>query len=130
MSENIETVEANVKKYVATWGEPDAETRRKIIAELWSEDAVYKNSAAEFHGLKGIEEAVVEAYDMFMSKGFTTVVGKVDVNHEAVRYTWELYAPGETEPIAEGTQLVTLDEAGRMVRDFQFLDKAPEGLID
>lgn len=127
MSENIE---AMVERYVASWGQEDADIRRQVINELWSPDAVYSNATTEFRGLKGIEEAVTEAWDMFMSKGFTTKVGRVDTHHDAVRYTWELYAPDKSEPVALGTQVVTLDQHGRMLRDFQFVDKAPEGLID
>ncbi|WP_034087449.1 nuclear transport factor 2 family protein [Streptacidiphilus albus] len=125
------TIEETVQKYVASWSEPDPEIRRATVAELWSPDALYKNATTEYPGLKGIEEAVQEVWDLFTSKGFTVSVGRVDANHEAVRYTWELYAPGaDTEPVALGTQVVTLDAAGRMVRDYQFVDKAPEGLID
>ena len=123
-------VDKAVERYVASWGEPDPAVRRGVVAELWSPEAVYKNSTTEYFGLDGIETAVAEAYEMFMSKGYVTKVRAVDTNHEAVRYTWELTAPGGTEPIALGTQIVTLDADGRMVRDHQFLDKAPTGLID
>jgi nuclear transport factor 2 (NTF2) superfamily protein len=124
------SVKEMVGKYVASWGEPDPGIRRQVIAELWSAEAVYANAAAEFRGRDGIEKAVTEAWDMFMSKGFTTRVGRVDAHHDAVRYTWELYAPDGAGPVALGTQVVTLDEQGRMLRDFQFVDRAPEGLID
>lgn len=125
------TIEETVQKYVASWSEPDPAIRRATVAELWSPDALYKNATTEFPGRKGIEEAVQEVWDLFTSKGFTVQVGRVDANHEAVRYTWELFAPGATaEPVALGTQVVTLDAEGRMVRDYQFVDKAPEGLID
>lgn len=125
-----EKIEAAVAKYVASWGEPDPAIRRQAILELWSPEAVYKNAIAEFRGYKGIEEAVAEAWEMFMSKGFTTKVSRVDTHHDAVRYTWELYAPGQEEPVALGTQLTILDGSGRMLHDFQFVDKAPEGLVD
>jgi hypothetical protein len=28
-------------RYVAVWNEPDAEQRRKMIAELWTEDSLH-----------------------------------------------------------------------------------------
>lgn len=116
---------ALVEKYVATWSQPDPEIRRKNIADIWSEDAVYKNATTEYVGRAGIEVAVTEAYDMFVTKGYVIKVAAVDTNHEAVRYTWEMFPPGGTEPEAIGTQVVVLDTDGRMVRDHQFLDKAP-----
>lgn len=123
-------IAANVEKYVGTWSEPDAGKRREILAELWSPNAVYKNPIAEFRGLEGIEDAVTEAYEMFATQGYTFRVGKVDSNHEAVRYSWEMFPAGETEPQVIGTQVVTLDEQGRMERDFQFVDKAPAAMLE
>jgi SnoaL-like domain len=123
-------IEAMVEKYVASWSVPDEETRRGIIAEIWAPDAVYKNPIAEFNGLQGIEDAVTEAYDMFATQGYTFRVAKVDSNHEAVRYTWEMTPAGATEPEVIGTQVVTLDEQGRMQRDFQFVDKAPAAMLE
>lgn len=60
-----------------------------------------------------------------MSKGFRTQVGRIDTHHGVVRYSWELCAPFREEPVALGTQIVTLDEEGRMLSDLQFIDKAP-----
>ncbi|MER6735979.1 nuclear transport factor 2 family protein [Streptomyces puniciscabiei] len=121
-------IEATVEKYVASWMEPDADIRRKVIAELWAEDAVYKNPFVEFRGRKGVEDAVTQAYDLFVTKGATFKVTKVDVSMDAVRYTWEMTFPGATEPEAIGTQVVILDENGLMANDHQFIDKAPTGM--
>jgi hypothetical protein len=126
----VSDIQANVERYVASWAEPDAEIRHKTLAELWAEDAVYKNPIAEFHGLQGIEDAVTEAYDTFATQGYTFRVAKVDSNHEAVRYTWEMTPAGGTEPEVIGTQVVTLDDRGRMQRDFQFVDKAPAAMLE
>lgn len=121
-------IEASVEKYVASWAEPDAELRRKTIAELWVTDAVYKNQIAEYLGLEGIEEAVTEAYDMFATKGYRFNVARVDINHDVVRYVWEMLPPDGDTPEAIGTQVVIVNADGRMVRDHQFVDKAPEGM--
>lgn len=124
---DIETI---VAKYVASWEQPDAGLRREVIAELWAEDAVYRNPIAEFHGRSGIEDAVTEAYDMFVTKGYVFRVAKVDSNHDVVRYTWEMTQVGDTEPEAVGTQVVSLDADGRMLCDHQFVDKAPEAMLE
>ncbi|MFE3186547.1 nuclear transport factor 2 family protein [Streptomyces violascens] len=124
-----EKIEAAVEKYVASWAEPDAGMRRKVIAEIWAEDAIYKNAFVEFHGRKGVEDAVTQAYDLFVAtKGATFKVTKVDISMDAVRYTWEMTFPGAAEPEAIGTQVVILDENGLMANDHQFIDKAPTGM--
>lgn len=126
----MNAIASNVEKYVASWAEPDVELRRKTVAELWAPDAVYKNPIAEFRGLDGIEAAVTEAYEMFATQGYTFRVAKVDSNHEAVRYTWEMFPAGADVPEVIGTQVVTLDAEGRMQRDYQFVDKAPAAMLE
>ncbi|WP_188316781.1 nuclear transport factor 2 family protein [Solihabitans fulvus] len=117
--------ETIVQKYLPTWREPDPEVRAKAIAELWSTDAIYRNATTEYVGRLGIEHAVTEAYETFAVHGCTFRVDSVDTNHEAIRYRWEMLPPGGGEPTAIGTQVVVLDADGLMVRDHQFLDKAP-----
>jgi hypothetical protein len=114
-----------VKKYVATWHEPDPKLRGKAIAELWSDQAMYCNSGAEFHGHKGIEDAVTEAYEAFIQKGYEFRVTKADSNHDTVRYTWEMVPYGGGEVASIGTHFVEFDKEGRMVRDHQFVDMFP-----
>ncbi|MFI6683924.1 nuclear transport factor 2 family protein [Streptomyces sp. NPDC050485] len=121
-------IEATVEKYVASWEEPNAELRRQVISELWAEDAIYKNPFVEFRGRDGVEAAVTQAYDLFVTKGYTFKVVKLDTSQDAVRYTWEMTLPGASEPEAVGTQVVVLDENGRMANDHQFIDKAPTGM--
>ena len=44
--------------YIAVWHEPDAELRRKRIAELWVEDGVQFTQSREIRGHKALEERV------------------------------------------------------------------------
>ncbi|MYS81516.1 nuclear transport factor 2 family protein [Embleya scabrispora] len=123
-------IEAIVEKYVATWAEPDAEIRRKNIAELWAENCVYSNTATVYRGRDGIEEAVTEAYENFVPKGFGFRVARVDATQEAVRYQWEVVPAAGGEPTMTGTQVVIFDADGRMVRDHQFIDKVQADQAD
>jgi nuclear transport factor 2 (NTF2) superfamily protein len=119
-----------VQKYISTWEQPNAELRRKAIAEIWAEDGVYSNAHTVFTGHQGIEEAVTEAYENFVKKGYVFRLAKLDTNHEAIRYTWEMMPAKGDEPDGIGTQVVLLDETGRMICDHQFIDKAPQGEND
>ncbi|GAA3075525.1 hypothetical protein GCM10020000_70900 [Streptomyces olivoverticillatus] len=87
---------------------------------------MYANQGAEFSGHKEIESAVVEAYEQFVKNGdFVFTVAQVDVNHDAVRFTWDMVPPYGGEAASIGTQFFTLGEDGRIVRDYQFIDKVP-----
>jgi uncharacterized protein (TIGR02246 family) len=118
----VSDIEDLVKKYVGTWAEPDPEIRRKTIAELWAEDGTYSSASTVYRGREGIEEAITRTYDHFVPNGFTFRVAKIDTNHEAVRYQWEVLAPGGGEPVMKGTQIVIIGADGLMVRDHQFVD--------
>jgi hypothetical protein len=121
----VTDTEALVKKYVSSWHEPDADSRRKAIAGIWSENGVYSNAGADFHGHEGVFDAVTEAYEAFVKNGYEFQVAKVDTNHDAVRYQWVMAAAGDNEPASIGTHVATLGADGRIVRDYQFIDKAP-----
>jgi hypothetical protein len=109
--------------YVAIWHEPDAEVRRKAIAELWAEDGVYFNSDTEFRGLKGVEDAVTEAYEAFIKNGYVFNVVYVDTNHDAVRYQWKMLPAAGGPPAAIGTHVFTVGADDRIVCDHQFIDQ-------
>ena len=115
-----------VKKYVASWHEPDPELRRAAIAELWSDQAVYRNSGAEFRGHEGIANAVAEAYEAFIRKGYEFKVVKADSNHNAVRYTWEMVPRGGGEVASIGTHFAEFDAQGQIIQDHQFVDMLPK----
>ncbi len=123
-------VRTAVEKYIATWSEPDAGIRAKAIADLWAPQAHYRNQFGEYQGLAGIEQAVGEAYELFATRGFTFEVARVDVNHDVVRWVWHVLPPGGGEPEAIGTQVTELDADGLMVRDHQFVDRAPEAMAE
>src|SRR5579875_2294122 len=57
-----------VQKHVAGWHEADPVLRRAAISELWSDQAVYRNSGTEFRRHEGIANAVTEAYEAFIRK--------------------------------------------------------------
>jgi SnoaL-like domain len=123
-------IQTTVESYIATWSEPDPEIRREAVAELWAEDAFYRNQFGEYHGRAGIERAVGEAYELFATRGFTFTVDRIDVNHDVVRWVWHVLPPGGGAPEAVGTQVVSLDADGRMVRDHQFVDRAPAAMAE
>ncbi|MEE4599336.1 nuclear transport factor 2 family protein [Streptomyces sp. DSM 41524] len=122
----LSNIDDFVERYVAVWNEGDPALRRKGVSEIWADDAVYANQGAEFRGHAGIEAAVTEAYEQFVKNGeYVFKTAKVDENHEAVRFTWDMVPTAGGEPASIGTQLFLVGEDGRIVHDYQFIDKMP-----
>jgi nuclear transport factor 2 (NTF2) superfamily protein len=118
-------IETTIKTFVASWNEPNAEARREAIDQIWASDGVYRNASTEFTGHDGIAEAVNAAYEAFGENGFRFNLAAVDVNHNAVRYRWEMVPVAGGEPDSIGTHVAMLGADGRLVSDHQFIDKAP-----
>ena len=113
-----------IEDWVATWHQSDPELRARAIAALWAEDCVYRNTRAEYHGRAGIEQAVTEAHQHFVADGgYAFRIARVDTNHDAVRYTWEMVPAAGGPPEAIGTHVALTDPDGRLQNDHQFIDK-------
>jgi uncharacterized protein (TIGR02246 family) len=113
-----------VEDWVATWHQPDPELRGRAIARLWAEDCVYRNTRTEYHGRAGIEQAVRQAHERFVAEGgYVFRIARIDTNHEAVRYTWEMVSATGGDAEASGTHVALLDSDGRLQNDHQFVDK-------
>jgi nuclear transport factor 2 (NTF2) superfamily protein len=120
-------INTTIEKFITSWNDPDAAARRQVIDDIWSEDGVYRNVRAEYHGRGGIEEAVTNAYDAFTANGFVFRLASIDTNHDAVRYRWEMVPKAGGEPDSIGTHVAMLGADGRLVSDHQFIDKPPSG---
>jgi nuclear transport factor 2 (NTF2) superfamily protein len=123
----MDSSEAMIEKYVASWNEPDPAERRQVIDDIWSRDGVYRNASTAFEGRDGIEQAVAGAHDAFAANGFRFQVASVQTNHDAVRYQWEMVPAAGGEPDSLGTHVAMLGEDGRLISDHQFIDKPPSG---
>jgi SnoaL-like domain len=112
-----------VERYLATWNETDPAARRKLIDELWAEDASYVDPMAEAHGRDAIDATIAAVQGQFPGLVFTSD-GPVDAHHRQARFTWGL-GPAGAEPIVVGFDVAVTDEDGRLVTVLGFLDKVP-----
>ena len=110
-----------VDRYIAVWHEPDAERRRKRIAELWVEDGVQFTRSREFRGYQALEERVEAAHEEFVKTGGFVFRQSGDVNehHNALMFRWEMVPFTGGEVAAAGTIFLLLDD-GRIRFDYQF----------
>ena len=84
------SIDEMIRSYVASWNESDPAKRDLTIEKTWSPDGIYRNETAEFEGYDGIARAVTAAHDAFVANGFVFTLANVDINHDAIRYRWEM----------------------------------------
>jgi len=127
-------------KYLALWNEPDAHRRRRMIAELWTEDGrhilqppqeiraiaaqpgIGLTAILEARGYEQIEARAASVYEHWVgSEGFS-FRGRDDVERlgDVVKFHWEAVAK-DGEVFAVGLDFLVLAGDGRIARDYTFV---------
>lgn len=117
------TAAALADQYFAMWNETDTDRRAKIIEEAWSTDGAFVDPSFEVSGHEGLSEMVATAHRLFPGHAFA-LTGTIDEHHNRLRWTWHL-AAGDADPVAGGTDVVTLDPEGKIQEVIGFLNFAP-----
>ncbi|WP_067900543.1 hypothetical protein [Nocardia vaccinii] len=129
-------------RYLAQWNEPDPRTRRQLIRELWAADGVQvlvnppeqiRDSAAnlaiaapplEVRGYDAMDQRVSRAYEMFVEPGQCVfeLAGEAAMQAgAAVTLTWVWRSRTDGSVAGSGFDVLTVDEAGRIRTDHQFV---------
>jgi len=129
-----------VDRYVAVWIEPDAERRRKAIAELWTEDGaqllqppqeVLKTAAGlgltptlEARGHDELEVRVTRSYEEFIAPGEFVFRARDNAARlgNVVKFNWEMATTSSGEVAGVGLEILVLDDDGRIRTDYQFIE--------
>jgi hypothetical protein len=111
------------ERYIACWNEADPQRRRKLIDELWAEDASYVDPMAEARGRDEIDALVGAVQTQFPGLTFS-LAGPVDTHHQQARFSWAL-GPAGGEPVVLGFDVAVAAEDGRLASVLGFLDKVP-----
>lgn len=127
-------------RYVAIWNEPDADTRRRSIPELWTEDGMQilgppqemRDAAAalgltatlQARGHDELEDRVARAYEEFVAPGAFVFRRRDDAVRlqNVVKFHWEMVPAGGGEAAAVGLEFLVLDDDGRVRVDYQFIE--------
>lgn len=112
-----------IERYIATWNETDADARRKLIDETWTDAATYVDPMVVADGKDVIDQVIAGAQQRFAGLAFR-LGGPVDAHHNLARFTWEL-APEGGEAIVVGFDVAVLSEDGRLETVHGFLDRVP-----
>jgi hypothetical protein len=126
--------------YLALWNEPDADRRRRMIAELWTEDGRHilqppqdiRESAAqpgvamaailEARGYEQIEARATSVYEHWVGSEGLSFRGRDDADRlgDVVKFHWEAVAK-DGELFAVGLSFLVLAGDGRIERDYTFV---------
>ncbi len=127
-------------KYVALWNEPDADRRRRMIAELWTvggrhilqppqevraiaaRPGIALTAILEARGYAEIEARAASAYEQWVGSEGLSFRGRDDAERlgDIVKFHWEAVAK-DGEVFAVGLSFIVLAADGRIERDYTFI---------
>ncbi len=128
------------EKYLALWNEPDADRRRRMIAELWTEDGRHilqppqeiREIAArpglaitanlEARGYEEIQARAASSYEHWVGSEGLSFRGRDDAERlgDVVKFHWEAVGQ-DGETVAVGLVFLVLTASGRIERDYTFV---------
>jgi hypothetical protein len=128
------------EKYLAVWNEPDADRRRRTIAELWTEDGRHIlqppqeiraiaarpglaiTAILEARGHEEIEARAASSYEHWVGSEGLSFRGRDRTERlgDVVKFHWEAVAK-DGEVIAVGLVLLIVAANGRIERDYTFV---------
>ena len=112
------------ERYLAVWNETDAERRRALITEAWTESCTYVDPLMRGEGPDAIEALVAGVQQRFPDFQFR-LLGAANGFGNYVRFSWQL-GPANADGPIQGTDFVELAD-GRIRRVTGFLDRVPDG---
>ncbi len=131
---------ALAEKYLALWTEPEADQRRRMIAELWTEDGRHilqppqeiraiaaqpglaMTPILEARGYEEIEARGASVYEHWVGAEGLSFRGRDDAERlgDVVKFHWEAVAKDD-EVFAVGLNFIVLAANGRIERDYTFV---------
>jgi hypothetical protein len=128
------------ERYIALWNEPDADRRRLLIAELWTEGArhvlqppqeirgiaagpgIAMTPILEARGYEEIQARAASAYEHWVGSEGLSFRGREDADRlgDVVKFHWEAVAE-DGEVFAVGLSFLVLAPDGRVERDYTFV---------
>ena len=129
-------------RWISQWNEPDAERRRRLIREVWTEDGYQilvnppqgiRDAAGqlgvpappvEVRGYDAMFARVTRAYEMFVAGGeYVFEAAGAPVRHAgtAVALTWEMRSRADGSVAGSGLEVLTFAPDGRVHTDHEYV---------
>ena len=145
MADTAETLPASphdlATRYVAVWNEPDPDTRRSLIRDLWAPSGGqvleapqglrdtarsigFDAPTLEARGYAALEVRVARAHEEFVGTGQFTFRARGDAARlgDVVKFRWEMVPVGGRDVAGVGLDVFLLDDEDRIQEDYQFIE--------
>jgi nuclear transport factor 2 (NTF2) superfamily protein len=127
MSAHTERHENAVARYFEAWNAREPGTRGKAVIAAWTADGAYTDPLAVATGHEEIAAVIGAVHERFPGFVFR-LSGAVDGHHDTARFSWELVSETDGSAPVAGSDVITLDEDGRIRSVHGFLDRVPAGI--
>ena len=132
------------ERYAALWNESDPSRRREGVRALWAPHGAqvlvdpplevraaadqlrFGKPAFDVHGHEALEARLTRAYEMFISPGefvFRSRDGSTSLLPDVVAVSWEMVSTKDGAHAGGGVDVLDLDDDGRIVTDYQFIER-------
>lgn len=112
-----------VDRYIASWNEPDADARRRMIDRTWTAEGRYLDPVNVAEGAQGIDAMIAGVQARFPGLVMRRTT-EVDLHNDRVRFGWAL-GPDGGAPVVAGVDFGVLD-GDRLATITGFIDQAPQ----
>jgi hypothetical protein len=110
-----------VDRYLAALNEERDDRRRNQVAELWAPDATYVSNKLVRYGHSEIFQSATEAHWMAdRDRCVFKSANASHAHHNLVTFKWQIQKDPDGKAVAAGSDLIVLDENGRISRDYRF----------
>lgn len=110
-----------VERYLGVFNAPNADARRSRVTDVWAFDGAYITETSVTNGHSGIEAKASEVHDASCGRGFSFLsANSSHAHHNVVKFKWKLQSKGDGKVAIAGSDLVILDESGRIRFDYQY----------
>ncbi|HUH84492.1 MAG TPA: hypothetical protein VLX85_07765 [Stellaceae bacterium] len=117
----LDEARAFAERCVALWNEPDAEERRRKVAELWTPDGAQVSARGVKIGHGAIEDGAATTHAAAIAAGSVFVVGtRSQAHHDVASLTWQRRGVDSGKTAAAGAELLILDKNGKIRFGYQF----------
>jgi hypothetical protein len=116
MTNDLNTV---IHRYIDAWNETDAERRRDLVAQTWTEDGTYLDPLMSGKGHDSIATMIALAQERFPGHRFELSFGP-DAHNDRVRFAWRLHEGDAL--VAAGVDFGTVAGDGRLRSVTGFLE--------
>jgi hypothetical protein len=108
-----------INRYIDAWNESDAERRRRLVAQTWTDDGTYLDPLKGGSGHDSIATMIGLAQERFPGHRFELSFGP-EAHNDRVRFAWRLYDGDAT--VAAGVDFGTVADDGRLREVTGFLE--------